>query len=383
MRTRPGDRREERVQTETRRHEGVELHDLTLREGDQMPDRSYDADAKVEAALALDRLGVAGVQAGFPATGETDRETIRRLDGRLDAAVVGLARAVQSDVDQVADAGADGVDVFTYLSERQLRHVVDSSREEMLTATLEAVDHARDRGLDVQVSLVDSFRTDLDVQVDALERLADVPAVNLPDSVGATTPATVDERLDALGERVDLSRVGVHFHDDLGCAAANTLVAKEHGVAKADVAVAALGERAGNTPLEQVVAGSTADRGDDLGLEVGELIPVCHEVLDALGESIDPRTPVLGSEPVTHESGIHTTAMLAEPSAFEPFDPAAFGGARRLLFGAKSGRGAATRLLERAGLEPTEDRVERALDLFASEGPLETDAAVALLAERA
>lgn len=360
----------------------MELHDLTLREGDQMPDRSYDADAKVRAALSLDRLGVAGVQAGFPATGETDRETIDRLAGRLDATLVGLARAVPSDVDMVADAGADGVDVFTYLSDRQLRHVVGKSREEMLEATRAAVDHARDYGLEVQVSFVDSFRTDLEVQVDALERFADVPAVNLPDSVGATTPVTVAERLDALGEHVDLSRVGVHFHDDLGCAAANTLVAKERGVAKADVAVASLGERAGNTPLEQVVVGSAADRGDDLGLDVGELIPVCREVLDALGESVDPRTPILGDEPVTHESGIHTTAMLEEPSAFEPFDPAAFGGRRRLLFGSKSGKGAATRLLERAGLEPTDDRVERALDLFDAEGPLETDEAVALLAER-
>ena len=360
----------------------MELHDLTLREGDQMPDRSYDADAKVEAALALDRLGIAGIQAGFPATGEVDRETIRRLDGQVDANVIGLARAVESDVDKVADAGADGVDIFTYLSERQLRHVVDKSREEMLDATLAAVDHARDRGLDVEVSLVDSFRTDLDVQVDALERLSDLPVVNLPDSVGAVTPLTVSERLDALSERVDLSRVGVHFHDDLGCAAANTLVAKERGVAKADVAVAALGERAGNTPLEQVVAGSTSDRGDDLGLHVEELIPACHDVLDALDEVIDERTPVLGAEPVTHESGIHTTAMLAEPSAFEPFDPATFGGTRRLVFGPKSGRGAATGLLERAGLEPTDERVDRALDLFEAEGPLEAEAAVALLAAR-
>ncbi len=360
----------------------MELHDLTLREGDQMPDRSYDADAKVEAALALDRLGIAGIQAGFPATGETDRETIRRLDGRTDATVVGLARAVERDIDKVADAGADGVDVFTYLSERQLNHVVGKSREEMLDATVAAVDYARDCGLAVEVSLVDSFRTDLDVQVNALERLADVPVVNLPDSVGATTPLTVAERLDALGERVDLSGVGVHFHDDLGCAAANTLVAKERGVAKADVAVASLGERAGNTPLEQVVAGSTSDRGDDMGLNVGELIPACHDVLDALGEEVDPRTPILGVEPVTHESGIHTTAMLDEPSAFEPFDPAQFGGRRRLLFGSKSGRGAATTLLERAGLEPTDERVDRALDLFDAEGPLETEAAVALLAER-
>jgi isopropylmalate/homocitrate/citramalate synthase len=360
----------------------MELHDLTLREGDQMPDRSYDADAKVEAALALDRLGIAGIQAGFPATGKVDRETIRRLDGQVDATVTGLARAIPADVDKVADAGADGVDIFTYLSETQLRHVVDKSREEMLDATLAAVDHARDRGLAVEVSLVDSFRTDLAVQVDALERLSDLPIVNLPDSVGAVTPLTVSERLDALGERVDLSRVGVHFHDDLGCAAANTLVAKELGVGKADVAVAAIGERAGNTPLEQVVVGSTADRGDDLGLHVEHLIPACREVLDALGEDIDPRTPILGKEPVTHESGIHTTAMLSEPSAFEPFDPARFGGERRLVFGAKSGRGAATGLLERAGLEPTDERVEQALALLETDGPLETDEAVALLAER-
>lgn len=360
----------------------MQLRDVTLRESEQMPGRHYAVDRKVEAGRALDRLGLPTIQAGFPVVSERDRTAVRRLSAELDATVQGTARAVVGDVDAAVDAGADQVSVFAPLSDLHLQHVVHADQETMFARIRESLDHCRDRGADVVLSLMDGFRTDVDVLATAVERFADVPVVGLSDTVGARTPAGVTEHLSSLEKRgVDLSRVGVHFHDDLGVSVANTLVADRMGVATADVSVAALGERAGNAPLESLVVAADRERGERYGLDIGELIPACRDVLDALDEAVDPRKPVLGEEVLAHESGIHTAAMLDEPATFEPFDPATFGGQRRLVFGEETGRGAARRLLERVGREATDELVAALVEHFHERGPMSEDAAKAAACE--
>jgi isopropylmalate/homocitrate/citramalate synthase len=250
----------------------------------------------------------------------------------------------------------------------------------MLTAMRTAVDAVHDGGGTPTLTFVDAFRTPPDVVAAAVERFDDARFVSLADTVGTATPRSVREFLDAVSETVDLSRTGVHLHDDLGCATANALVAADCGVGRADVSVASLGERAGNTALEELVVAAALDERTDVDrdLDVRRLVPVCRDVLDALDESVDPRKAVLGDAVHDHESPIHVAAMLAEPSAMEPYDPAQFGGTRTLVFGASTGRGGARRLLERAGRDPTEDRVERLLDRLADAGPVELDAALDL-----
>jgi isopropylmalate/homocitrate/citramalate synthase len=180
---------------------------------------------------------------------------------------------------------------------------------------------------------------------------------------------------------VDLSDTGVHLHDDLGCATANALVAYELGVGRADVSVASLGERAGNTALEELVVAGVLDDDEPFGLRVEELVPACREALDALGESVDPRKAVLGDAVHEHESGIHVAAMLEEPASMEPYDPGRFGGSRTLVFGPKTGRGGARRLLARADRDATDDRVDRLLARLREDGPVELDEALALANE--
>jgi len=377
--------------------EAVALRDVTIREGAQMPGREYGVEDRVAAARALDRLGLDAIQVGFPVVGETDREAVRRTAGSLEADVVALARATVDDVEAALDAEADVIEVIVPTSDRQLEHVLGASRTAAMEMAGEALDRARDGGAGVHLTLVDGFRTDPIDLADAVETFPSVPTITVADTVGARTPDRVRAIVaDVLDRGVDGDRLGVHFHDDLGVAVANTLAAVDAGVTTADVSVAALGERAGNAALERVVvadavdgerrhpAGSRSATGDGSGqiaaaVDRGELVPACEAVLDALDESIDPRTPVLGSDVTTHESGIHTAAMLHDPGTFEPFDPAAFGGERRLVFGAGSGRGSAHALLDRAGIEPTDDRVARLLDLLAERGPLDADAATALV----
>ncbi|PSQ05892.1 citramalate synthase [Halobacteriales archaeon QS_6_71_20] len=361
------------------------LCDVTLREGDQMPGRSYGIEQRVAAGRALDDLGVELIQAGFPVTGESDRETVRRLacDADVKARIVALARAVAGDVDAALTAEADVIEVMVPVSDLQLGHVLDESRETAFEMLVAAVERVRDGGATPHVTLVDAFRTEPSALIEAFERVPDVPTVSLADTVGARTPHTVHELLSALGASVDLSRAGVHFHDDLGVATANALAACDHGVGRIDVSVASLGERAGNAALEEVVVAGTTDLGVEFGVDTERVIPACTAVLDELDESVEPRKAVLGREVTEHESGIHTAAMVREPATFEPFAPADFGGGRRLLFGEGTGRGGARALLERAGVEPTDERVSGLLDALAERGPVDAEAAIDLAESRA
>ncbi|MFC7174641.1 LeuA family protein [Haloplanus litoreus] len=360
----------------------VTLRDVTIREGAQMPGREYDVEARVAAGRALDRLGLDAIQAGFPAVGETDRAAIRRLAGETDASVVGIARARTADVDAALDASADVIEVFVPTSDRHLEHVLGKSREEMVAMTGEALDRARDGSVAVHLTLVDGFRTDPAQLAAVFDAFPSVPTITVADTVGARTPDHVRELVADLRARgVDGDRLGVHFHDDLGVATANTLAAVDAGATTADVSVASLGERAGNAALERVVVANAVDGdgdGADFDLDRSALVPACRATLDALGESVDPRTPVLGEAVTTHEAGIHTAAMLHDPGTFEPCDPATFGGERRLVFG--PGRsGSARALLERAGIDPTDERVARLLDLLAERGPMDEATATTLV----
>lgn len=354
------------------------LSDVTLREGDQMPGREYTADQKIECTRTLDDLGVPFVQAAFPATGEKDQSVVADLAGTTDADIVALARAIESDVDAAIDSGADVVETFVPASDRHLEHLLGESREEMLTILADIVDYIVDRGGTPHVTLSDAFRTDPNHLVEIFEMVPGVPFVTLADTVGARTPATVETYLDEIADHIDVDRIGVHFHDDMGCATANALAAYRAGVGKADVSVASLGERAGNSALEEVVVACAVDYDDDLGVHTDELVPLCRSVLDVLDEEYDERKAVLGRKVTEHESGIHTAAMLSDPATLEPFDPSTFGGTRRLLFGKATGSSGARKVLDRAGVTVDEDAVTAFKSTLAERGPLDLDETLAL-----
>lgn len=353
----------------------MRLCDVTLREAAQLPGREYTVEQTIAAGRALDELSLGLVQAGFPATGEHDATVVRRLAETLESDVVAIARARAADVDAALDANADVVEVFVPVSDRQLDVVLGASRDVAFESAQEAIDRVHEGGARAHLTLMDAFRTDAADVAPAFERF-DVP-ITLADTVGARTPSFVAGYLRSLAELgVPIDRVGVHFHDDLGVATANALVSARFGVDRVDASVASLGERAGNPALEEVVVALEAN-GTETGLACDRLIPACHTVLDALDESVDPRTAVIGEAVTAHESGLHTAAMLDDPATFEPYDPEAFGGERRLLFGAHTGRGAAERLLERADREPTDELIDALLDRFAeAEEPVELEDAL-------
>lgn len=356
----------------------MELCDVTIREGDQMPGRSYSRQQKVSAATTLDELGLESIQVGFPAKGINEIVDCKAIIDAVDTKTTVIARALPEDVDAALETGADVVELLATFSDRQLKYTIGESREEMFALVIDAIDRALAGGVTVYVVLIDAFRTPTERLVNAYEGFSAIECITFADSVGARTPATVRDVLETIANAgVDLNQTGVHFHDDLGLGTANALVADQAGVRKVDVSVGSIGERAGNTPLEQVAVAKALEN-DSTNLKTESLISACHKVLKTLNESIPPRKPILGREVHSHEAGLHTAVMLEKPDAFEPYNPAAFGGDRSLLFGAKTGRTGARKLLERVNRRPTDDRIETLHETLAERGPVDLDTALEL-----
>lgn len=356
----------------------MQLTDVTVREASQMPGRSYDADQRIEAGRAIDRLGVARIQTGFPAVGPVDQRVTRTLADETDATTVAIARAIELDVEAAIAANAEIVEVFAPVSDAHLERDLQKSREEVFQMFRTAIDAVEDGGATPRIGVLDAFRTDSAHLLALFEHFQDVDEFGLADTVGRRSPRGVRQILDQLVAHIDPERLGVHFHNDLGVGVANVLTAAEYGIGTADVSVAALGERVGNPALEEVVAAGVLEHDDSFGVDEGLLVPVATDVLAALDEDISPRKPVLGAEAVRHEAGIHTAAMLDDPSLFEPFDPERFGGHRTLVFGEGTGRGGAKKLLGETTDSPTEAEVDELLALLADEGPVDQEEALAL-----
>lgn len=351
----------------------MKLLDVTLREGEQRPGVEYTVDQKVESAREIDALGADFIQIGFPAANERTRKVCDCLDVAAD--VTGLARAIPSDVAAALDAGVDVIDLFAPTSDVQLDVVLGSTRGSMVESVREAASLAQEGGVDVHLTAMDGFRTDPS-HLDDLFATVDADWYTVADTVGSRTPTGVKQFLSGLD--TDLGDIGVHFHEDLGVGTANALAAGRAGAGKVDVSLGGIGERAGNTPTEEFVAAvEVGSEPIELAIDRESLLPITWRVLDTLDEDVSVTKPLLGQEVFSHESGLHTAAMLDEPSTFQPFDPTRFGGERQLLFGANTGAGAARKLLRRAGQEPTDAHVEALLTKLADQDKeIELDAAV-------
>lgn len=335
------------------------LLDATLREGEQRSNISYSVEQKVAAAEKLDELGVDIIQVGFPVAENDLKDVCERLD--TDAKIAGIARAIEGDIDAAVESGVDVVEFSAPTSDTQRTKLLGIDREELKDMVVTTLDYARDTGLEVHFGAMDGFRTD-PVFLNELIEVVDTPYFGIADTVGARTPGEVADVLNEL--EGDMSRISVHFHRDLGVGTANVLAAVDCGVGKADVTIGGIGERVGNVALEEVVvSGTVRSQPVEFSIDVDELVPKALEVLDILDEDVPPNKPILGKLAFEHESGMHTAAMLDEPSTFEPFAPETFGGVRRLVFGPSTGQGAARRLLERSGIDdPTDEQIRGLLD---------------------
>lgn len=332
--------------------ERVEIFDTTLRDGEQSPGASMDEHEKVQMAIQLERLGVDIIEAGFPIASKQEFEGVRKIAQTVkNCRVAALARSVPMDIERAAKAlepaQSPVLHTFIATSDIHLKHKLRMSREEVLEAADKAVRLAKSLVPRVEFSAEDATRSDLaylaEIAQVAIAAGADV--INLPDTVGYTTPGEIRAMFEyVIANTPDAAKAifSSHNHNDLGLAVANALAAVEGGARQVECTVSGIGERAGNTSLEEVVMAMRTRHQVypfDCGINAKELVPSSTLLSKITGLSIPYNKPIVGRNAFAHESGIHQHGMIANAQTYEIMTPESVGRNRsELVLGKHSGK---------------------------------------------
>jgi len=374
--------------TANRAKSNVTVFDTTLRDGEQTPGISFTRQQKLGIAQQLSDIGVHAIEAGFPASSESDRESVKEIaDLGLSSKVCGLARSIKSDVDTCLDCDVDMVHVFIPTSDIQRENTIRKSREEVIDITRSIVGYVRDHADLCMFSAMDATRTDWDYLIEVYRAAVEAGAtiINVPDTVGVITPAAMRELITRIDTEVRCP-IDVHCHNDFGLAVANTVAAIEGGASQVQVTVNGLGERAGNADLAQTVMSLESIYGIRTGISTTGLVETSRLVSRYAGLTIPPTQPIVGDNAFSHESGIHSHGVIACSETFEPgiMTPEMVGHRRRLKLGKHAGRHAVRQMLAEVRLEPDEaqlDEIVYRMKVIAGKGKRVTDADLYEIAE--
>ena len=359
----------------------VFIFDTTLRDGEQSPGASLNIDEKVEIARQLVRLGVDVIEAGFPISSPGDFEAVRRVCATVgDAATVcALTRARREDIDVAWDAvkGSPRPRIHTGLgvSESHLRHKLRKTPDEALEMGVTAVQYARSLGCpDIEYFTEDAGRADPLYLYRVIQAVIEAGAtvINVPDTTGYTTPDEYGALMRGILENVpniDRAILSAHCHNDLGMATANSLAAVRNGARQVECTINGIGERAGNTSLEEVVM-ALETRRDRFGLQTGitttEIYKTSRLVSNLTGILVQPNKAIVGANAFAHSSGIHQDGVLKERTTYEIIDPRTVGITEsKIVLSPRSGRaGVRHRLTELGVAFASEEEFERVYQRF-------------------
>jgi 2-isopropylmalate synthase len=356
----------------------VRIFDTTLRDGEQAPGFSMTEEAKLKIARSLADLRVDVIEAGFAAASPGDARAIARIAEKVDGPIIcSLARTTRKDVDAAAEAlraaARKRIHIFLATSPIHREAKLHMSRTQVLDAIRSSVAHARGLSEDVEFSAEDAIRTERDFLVECLSAAAAEGAttLNVPDTVGYTTPDEIFELFRFLGAHVDRPEgtiFSTHCHDDLGMAVANSLAAVRGGARQVECAVNGIGERAGNCALEDVVM-AIRTRADAFGVRTGvdtTRIMAASRTLAQATNSPPPRNKaIVGANAFAHEAGIHQHGVLQNRETYEIMKPEDIGLATDgIVLGKHSGRHAVAARAQSLGFVLEGDRLDRAFTAF-------------------
>jgi 2-isopropylmalate synthase len=332
--------------------ERVTIFDTTLRDGEQSPGCSMNVAEKLRLAHQLDRLGVDAIEGGFPVASEGDFAAVEAIALAVRRPIIaGLARACAPDIERawqaLQRAARPRIHVFLATSDIHLKYKLRISRQQCLEQASEAVRRARSLADDVEFSPEDATRTDPEFLCKVVEAVvaAGATTVNIPDTVGFTTPVEFGELIRTIRESVpgmEQVTISAHCHDDLGLAVANSLAAVAAGARQVECTINGIGERAGNAALEEIVMAMQV-RPDRLAYKTGvvsqQLFPTSQMLSEITRAAVQPNKAIIGRNAFAHEAGIHQDGVLKNPLTYEIMTPQSVGVPdSKLVLGKHSGR---------------------------------------------
>jgi 2-isopropylmalate synthase len=340
----------------------VFIFDTTLRDGEQVPGCKLNTREKLELALKLEALGVDIIEAGFPISSPGDFESVDQISRVIKNAVVcGLSRAVQKDIEVAAQAlkNAKRPRIHTGIgtSDFHIKSKFNSTREEILQRAVQAVKWAKNFVDDVEFYAEDAGRTDNDYLAKVIEEVikAGATVLNIPDTTGYCLPQQYGDKIAYLKNNVpniDKAIISCHCHNDLGLATANSIAGAIAGARQIECTINGLGERAGNTSLEEVVM--VIKQHKHLGLYTNiqsqMLNPISREVSDTMRVPVQPNKAIVGGNAFSHSSGIHQDGFLKDSLTYEIINPDEVGAdGSRIVLTARSGRSALAHRFHKIG----------------------------------
>lgn len=355
----------------------VHIFDTTLRDGEQVPGCKLNKDQKIKLARQLDRLGVDVIEAGFPISSPGDFQAVEAICETVkDSIVCGLSRAVRKDIEVAAEAlqKAKRPRIHTGIgtSDNHIKYKFQSTREEILERVKDCVSYAKTFVEDVEFYAEDAGRTDNEFLAQACQVAVDHGAtvLNIPDTTGHCLPQEYGEKIAYLRDNVNgLEHViiSTHCHNDLGLATANSIFGVMNGARQIECTINGIGERAGNTSLEECVM--ILELHKELGFHTGINTPLLYEtsrmVSEEMGMIVQPNKAIVGTNAFAHSSGIHQDGVIKERSTYEIIDPAAVGVDKSsIILTARSGRAALAFRLKEIGCEVTKLELDALYEKF-------------------
>lgn len=356
----------------------IKIFDTTLRDGEQSPGCSMNLSEKLEVARQLCKLRVDVIEAGFAVASPGDFESVKAVAEVVRGSkVASLARAVQKDIDAAYEAvrGAEDPRIHTFLatSPVHMQYKLKMSPDTVLTRAAEAVAYAKRLCSDVEFSAEDATRSELDFLAKVVRAVIDAGAtvVNIPDTVGYTTPEEMYERISYLMRNVpniSKAEIAVHCHNDLGMAVANSLAAVRAGATQVEGTVNGIGERAGNAAVEEVVMALNTRRSfydAECRIDTAQIYRTSKLVYNIIGISVPPNKAIVGANAFAHESGIHQHGMLAERTTYEIMTPQSIGLLEnKMVLGKHSGRHAVESRLKELGYTLAKEELDTLFEQF-------------------
>jgi 2-isopropylmalate synthase len=356
----------------------IYIFDTTLRDGEQTPGVSLNSKEKLEIARSLQLLGVDIIEAGFPAASKGDHESVKLISESLKGSTIAaLARTVKGDIDLAAEAlkASDNPRIHTFIatSPIHMKYKLNMDEQAVLERAVEMVSYARNRCAGVEFSPEDASRSNPEFLYRILEGViaAGAEIINIPDTVGYSTPTEIRELIRGIKENVKnihKAVISIHCHNDLGLAVANSLAAVEGGARQIECAVNGLGERAGNAALEELVM-ALKTRKDyfkyETGINTKNIYRTSSLVKQLTGINVQPNKAIVGANAFAHESGIHQHGVLNHRETYEIMTPESIGLRldSTIVLGKHSGRHAFEEKLKDLGFSALEK--EKTDELFA------------------